>query len=100
VGIRTPDPQSAFDKLLIWMVTQAEMISGRHSGFLLGPSWSDLGKVLMLAVSLETILMKWDTCRDPDEDQNLTTTTSMKKKERKTSFFCKVVQDIFVPCWS
>ena len=56
-----------------WM-TRAEMISGRHLGFLLGPRWSGLGKVLGLVVSLGTILMKWDTCCDPDEDWNLTTT--------------------------
>jgi len=56
-----------------WM-TWAKMISGRHSGFLLDPGWSGLRKVPGLAVPLRMILMKWDTCRDPDEGQNLTTT--------------------------
>jgi len=55
-----------------WMI-QAQMISGRHSGFHLGPDWSGLGKILRLAVSLGTILMKWAMCRDSDENWNLTT---------------------------
>jgi len=61
-----------------WM-TRAEMISGRHLGFLLGPRWSGLGKVLGLVVSLGTILMKWDTCCDPDEDQYLTATSMVTR---------------------
>jgi len=51
----------------------AEVFSRRYSGFLLGPGWSGL-LVRWAAVPLRMILMKWDTCRDPNEDQNMTTT--------------------------
>ena len=70
-----------------WM-SQAEMILGRHSRFLLRAGWSGLGKVLRL-FSLGLIeVVFWSTCllfrsrrswwietfRNPNKEQNLTTT--------------------------
>jgi len=91
-GLRLPTCKVLSPKFYIGWMTRAEMISERHSDFLLRLSWSDLEKVLRLfssgltevvfwntgfAVSLWMILMKWDTRRDPDEDWSMTATIGL-----------------------
>ena len=45
---------------------------GRRSGSLLGLTSGLAG--MLSCYLLRTLLMRWDTCRDHDENQNLTTT--------------------------
>ena len=50
----------------------SSMDSGKARGFLLGLAMGQL--VRRVCRSLETLLMRWDTCHDLDEGQNLTAT--------------------------
>ena len=43
-----------------------------------GPEAFSLDLQCRVCYSLETLLMRWDTCQDIDEDQNLTTTVNLK----------------------
>ena len=48
----------------------------RTGGFLLRPAMGQ--PVCRVCCSLETLLMRWDTCQDLDDGQNLTTTSKKK----------------------
>ena len=49
-------------------------------GFLFGPAMAQL--VCRVCCSLEMLLMRWDTCHDLDESQNLTTISIMEEQVR------------------
>ena len=58
---------------------------GKVWGFFLGPAMGPL--VCQVCCSLETSLIRWDTCQDLDEGQNVTTTICKSRYDGNRSSF-------------
>jgi len=102
-GSRLPTRKMPLPKFYIWMNNSSW--SGLKK--VLGLKWSQGGAPIFssslaevvfwytgFVVSLKMILMKWDRCRNPDEDENLNTTPihQVAQNERLRATFCLDLQ--------
>ena len=76
---------SADSKRDLAVMDVGECRLGARSGFFLGPAMGLL--VCQVCCSLETSLIRWDTCQDLDEGQNVTTTICKSRYDGNRSSF-------------